>query len=134
MTTPQPSDPFAATPGAPEQAPAPEKKKGGLLKKIGGFVVLVIVAVAVKLGLPHLTGDAPVHAKVGECVTVTGPDDAPKVDTQDCSSGKADLFKVAQVHEGTFDLNKCDQNKYSALAQQLGSDKFVLCLEEAAAK
>ncbi|MET9952173.1 hypothetical protein ABZ135_11580 [Streptomyces sp. NPDC006339] len=135
MTTPQPSDPFAApVPGTLEQAPAPEKKKGGVLKKICGLVVLVIVAVAVKLGLPHLTGDAPVHAKVGECVTVTGPDDAPNVDTQDCSSGKAALFKVAQVHEGTFDLEKCDRNKYSALAQQLGSDKFVFCLEEVAAK
>ncbi|MEV6330650.1 hypothetical protein [Streptomyces sp. NPDC051909] len=132
MTTPQPSDPFAAAQGAP--APQPEQKKGGLLKKIGGFVVLVIVAVAVKVGLPHLTGDAPVHAKVGECVIVTGPDNAPEVETQDCSSGKADLYKVAEVHEDTFDAEKCDRTKYSALQQQLGSDKFVLCLEEVAAK
>lgn len=127
MTTPQPSDPFAAAQGAP--APQPEQKKGGLLKKIGGFVVLVIIAVAVKVGLPHLTGDAPVHAQVGDCVTVTGPENDPKVDTQDCSSGKADLFKVVQVHDNTFDLNKCGE-ELSALAQQLGSDKFVLCLDE----
>ncbi|MFB7866278.1 hypothetical protein [Streptomyces sp. NPDC056069] len=132
MTTPPPSDPFAAQ-GAPAPAPAPQKK-GGVLKKIGGFVVLVIVAVAVKVGLPHLTGDAPVHAKVGECVTVSGAENDPKVDTKDCTSGVKDLFKVAAVHEDTFDLNKCDETKYSALAQQLGSDKFVLCLEEVAAK
>ncbi|MFI8966241.1 hypothetical protein ACIGO8_29480 [Streptomyces sp. NPDC053493] len=128
MTTPpqQPADPFAAAPGAP--APAPQKK-GGALKKIGGFVVLAIIAVAVKVGLPHLTGDAPVHAKVGDCVTVSGPENDPKVDTQDCASGKKDLFKVVQVHDNTFDLNKCGE-ELSALAQQLGSDKFVLCLDE----
>ncbi|MFD0367909.1 hypothetical protein [Streptomyces sp. NPDC059071] len=134
MTTPPPSDPFAAAPGQPAPEPAPQKKGGGLLKKVGGFVVLVIVAVAWKFGVPYLTGDAPVHAKVGECVIVTGPENAPEVETQGCDSGKADLYKVAAVHEDTFDLNKCDQTKYSALAQQLGSDKFVLCLEDVAAK
>ncbi|MFJ7066563.1 hypothetical protein [Streptomyces sp. NPDC101115] len=131
MTTPPPSDPFAAAPGQPE--PAPQKKGGGLLKKIGGFVVLVIVALAWKFGVPYLTGDAPVHAQVGDCVTVSGPENDPKVDTQDCASGKADLFKVVKVHDDTFDLNKCG-DELSALAQQLGSDKFVLCLEEVAAK
>ncbi|MEU6976162.1 MULTISPECIES: hypothetical protein [unclassified Streptomyces] len=124
MTTPPPSDPFAA---APAQAPAPEKK-GGALKKIGGFVVLLVVALAVKLGLPYVTGDAPVHAKAGECVTVTGPENDPKVDSQPCDSGKADLFKVVKVYDDTFDLNKCG-DELSALAQQLDSDKFVLCLD-----
>ncbi|WP_369144646.1 hypothetical protein [Streptomyces sp. R44] len=127
MTTP--SAPFT-----PEQQPAaPAKKGGALLKKVGGIVVAIVVAVAVKLGLPHLTGDAPVHAEAGECVTVTGPDNDPKVDTVDCSSGKADLFKVVKVIDNTFDLNKCG-DELSALAQQLGSDKFVLCLDEVAAK
>ncbi|MFJ3903354.1 hypothetical protein [Streptomyces sp. NPDC090025] len=130
MTTPpQPSDPFAAPQGAePVAAPAPEKK-GGLLKKIGGFVVLAIIAAAVKFGLPYVTGDAPIHAKVGECVTVSGAENDPKVDTQPCDSGKADLFKVVQVHDNTFDLTKCG-DQLSALAQQLNSDKFVLCLDE----
>ncbi|MGW8765372.1 LppU/SCO3897 family protein [Streptomyces sp. NPDC055815] len=126
MTTP--SAPFT-----PEQPAAPAKKGGKLLKKVGGIVVAIVVAVAVKLGLPHLTGDAPVHAEAGECVTVTGPDNDPKVDTVDCSSGKADLFKVVKVVDNTFDLNKCG-DELSALAQQLGSDKFVLCLDEVAAK
>ncbi len=86
-----------------------------------------------KLGLPHLTGDALVHAKAGECVTLTGPDDAPEVETVDCSSGKADLFKVAKVNDNTFDVNTCTEGQ-TALAQELDSDKFVLCLEEVAAK
>ncbi|MFE7511712.1 LppU/SCO3897 family protein [Streptomyces sp. NPDC057540] len=126
------------TPPAPfspeqQQPAAPAKKGGALLKKVGGVVVAIVVALAVKLGLPYLTGDAPVHAKAGECVTVTGPDNDPKVDTVDCSSGKPDLFKVVKVIDDTFDVNKCGE-QLSALAQQLDSDKFVLCMEEVAAK
>lgn len=126
MTTPPPSDSFAA---APEQAPAPaQKKKGGVLKKVGSVVVLIVVAVAVKLGLPYVTGEAPVHAKAGECVTVSGPENDPKVDSQPCDSGKPDLYKVVKVVDNTFDVEKCGQDGEVALAQQLDSDKFVLCL------
>ncbi|NML53164.1 hypothetical protein HHL19_30365 [Streptomyces sp. R302] len=122
MTTP--------TPATPEFTPAPEAPKSKkALKKIGGIVVAIVIAVAVKLALPHLTGEAPVHAKVGECVVVTGAENDPKVDTADCSSGKADLYKVEKVFEDTFDLAKCGE-ELSALAQQLNSDKFVLCLSE----
>ena len=128
MTTPPPSDPFAAAPGQQPVA-EPEKKGGGLLKKIGGIVVLAIIAIAVKVGLPRLTGDAPVHAQVGDCVTVSGPENDPKVDNQECGSGKADLYKVVQVHDNTFDLDKCGEVGEVALAQQLNSDKFVLCLD-----
>ncbi|MFI6421317.1 hypothetical protein ACIBG6_28400 [Streptomyces sp. NPDC050842] len=85
---------------------------------------------AQKFGVPYLTGEAPVHAEAGECVTVTGPDNDPKVDTVDCGAGKADTFKVV---EDTFDVNKCGED-LSALAQQLETIKFVLCLEEVAAK
>ncbi|MGW5424828.1 LppU/SCO3897 family protein [Streptomyces sp. NPDC003943] len=139
MTTPPPSDPFAAAPGAAPMAPPPApKKKGGKLKAILTFLVLIVVVGAVKFGVRYgfdfLAGDTPVHAGVGDCVTVSGPENDPKVDTQDCNSGKKDLYKVAQVHEDTFDLNKCDQNKYSALAQQYDMDKFVLCLEDVNAK
>ncbi|WP_107058127.1 hypothetical protein [Streptomyces globisporus] len=129
MTTP--SAPF--TPEQQPAAPAPAKKGSALLKKVGGFVVVLVIGVAVKLGLPHLTGDAPVHAEAGECVTVSGPDNDPKVDTVDCSSGKPDLFKVVKVIDNSFDVNACGE-ELSALAQQLGSDKFVLCLDEVAAK
>ncbi|MFF1509135.1 hypothetical protein [Streptomyces sp. NPDC058326] len=132
MTTPS-APPAPEQPAAAEQPAAPAKKGGRLLKKVGGVVVAIIVALAVKFGLPHLTGDAPVHAQAGECVTVTGPDNDPKVDTTDCSSGKPDLFKVVKVIDGTFDVNQCGA-ELSALAQQLNSDKFVLCLEEVAAK
>ncbi|MET9723269.1 LppU/SCO3897 family protein [Streptomyces zaomyceticus] len=132
MTTP--SAPLTPEqPVAPEQPAAPASKGSRILKKVGGVVVAIVIAVAVKFGLPYLTGDAPVHAKAGECVTVTGPDNDPKVDTTDCSSGKADLFKVVKVIDDTFDVNKCG-TELSALAQQLESDKFVLCLEEVPAK
>ncbi|MCX5226668.1 hypothetical protein ABZY16_08660 [Streptomyces sp. NPDC006553] len=131
MTTP-PAPFTPETPAAPEQ-PAPAKKGSRILKKVGGVVLAIAIALGVKLGLPYLTGDAPVHAKAGECVTVTGPDNDPKVDTTDCSSGKADLFKVVKVIDNTFDVNKCGA-ELSALAQQLESDKFVLCLEEVPAK
>ncbi|MFE6104608.1 hypothetical protein ACFVQ4_32245 [Streptomyces laurentii] len=134
MTTPQQSNPFADPQGAPAPGmapePAPQKKGGAMLKKVGSFVVLAVVAIAVKLGLPYVTGSAPVHAKAGECVEVTGPDNDPKVDTKDCSSGGSDLFKVVKVYDDTFDVNKCGE-ELSALAQQLNSDKFVLCLEPA---
>ncbi|MFJ8662202.1 hypothetical protein [Streptomyces sp. NPDC093795] len=133
MTTP-PAPPAPEQPAAPEQQPAAPAKKGGkLLKKVGGVVLAIAIAIAVKLGLPHLTGEAPVHAQAGECVTVTGPDNDPKVDTTDCSSGKPDLFKVVKVIDDTFDVNQCG-GELSALAQQLNSDKFVLCLEEVPAK
>ncbi|MEU7073690.1 hypothetical protein AB0B30_13010 [Streptomyces narbonensis] len=132
MTTP--SAPFTpeqkpAASGAPE-APSKGKK---ILKKIGAVLVAIVAVLAWKFGVPYLTGEAPVHAKAGECVTVTGPDNDPKVDTVDCAAGKADTFKVVKVVEDTFDVNKCG-TELSALAQQLETIKFVLCLEEVAAK
>ncbi|MEU8760759.1 hypothetical protein [Streptomyces sp. NPDC048659] len=126
MTTPPPSDPFAAAP-APE-APAPEKK-GGALKKIGGIVLTAVILLAVKLGYPYLTGDAPVHAKAGECVTVTGPDNNPEVSTEGCSSGKADLYKVVKAIDDTMDPEKCGELGEVRLVQQWDADKFVLCLD-----
>ncbi|MEU7022250.1 hypothetical protein ABZ990_16520 [Streptomyces sp. NPDC046203] len=136
MTTPPQSNPFADPQGAPvpPQAPmsapepAPQKKGSAVLKKVGGFVAILVVGTAVKLGIPYLTGDAPVHAEVGECITVTGAENDPKVETTDCSKGGADLYKVTQVHKGTFDLDKCGE-ELSAVAQKLGPDKFVLCME-----
>ncbi|MFI9212725.1 MULTISPECIES: hypothetical protein [unclassified Streptomyces] len=118
--------------GAPEAPQAPSKGKK-ILKKVGGVLVAIVAVLAWKLGVPYLTGDAPVHAEAGECVTVTGPDNDPKVDTVDCAAGKSDTFKVTKVVEDTFDVNACGTN-VTALAQQLESLKFVLCLEEVAAK
>lgn len=61
MTTP--SAPLTPEqPLAPEQ-PAPAKKGSRILKKVGGVVLAIAIALGVKLGLPYLTGDAPVHAK-----------------------------------------------------------------------
>ncbi|MFE4986553.1 hypothetical protein ACFRFO_23505 [Streptomyces sp. NPDC056664] len=131
MTTP-PAPFTPEQPAAPEQ-PAPAKKGSRILKKVGGVVLAIAIALGVKLGLPYLTGDAPVHAKAGECVTVTGPDNDPKVDTTDCSSGKADLFKVVKVIDNTFDVNKCG----AELSALLGGSVMCIsdwCLEVVAAK
>ncbi|MFB7588240.1 hypothetical protein [Streptomyces sp. NPDC056169] len=118
--------------GAPEAPAAPSKGKK-ILKKVGGVLVAIVAVLAWKLGVPYLTGEAPVHAEAGECVTVTGPDNDPKVDTVDCGSGKADMFKVAKVIDDTFDVNACGEG-FAALAQQLESDKFVLCMTPVTAK
>ncbi|WP_405854121.1 hypothetical protein OG361_16030 [Streptomyces sp. NBC_00090] len=121
-----------AAPAAPEAPAAPSKGKK-ILRKVGGVLVAIVAVLAWKFGVPYLTGEAPVHAEAGECVTVTGPDNDPKVDTVDCASGKADLFKVEKVIDNTFDVNKCGE-EFAALAQQLKSDKFVLCLTPVPAK
>ncbi|WP_137988928.1 LppU/SCO3897 family protein [Streptomyces vilmorinianum] len=122
MTTPP------ATPDQPLAPAEPEKKKGGIGKKILGVVVAIAVALAVKLGLPHLTGEAPVHAEAGDCVTVTGPENDPEVESKGCTEKVADLYKVVKVYDNTFDVEKCGEDSEVALAQQLNSDKFVLCL------
>ncbi|MFB7516414.1 hypothetical protein [Streptomyces sp. NPDC056144] len=133
MTTPPAPFSSEQQPAQTPEAPAAPSKGKAILKKVVGVLVAIVVAVAVKFGLPYLTGDAPVHAEAGECVTVTGPDNDPEVATVDCGAGKADTFKVVKVIEDTFDVNKCGED-VSALAQQLESMKFVLCLEEVPAK
>ncbi|MET9619824.1 hypothetical protein ABZZ37_03495 [Streptomyces sp. NPDC006464] len=130
-TPPAPQTP--EQPAAPSQFDAPVapsepvKKKGGLGKKILGIVVAIAVALVVKFGWAALAGDLPVHAEVGDCVVVTGPENKPEVETQDCSVKKDDLYKVTKVIDGTFDLTKCGE--VSALAQEWEHEKFVLCME-----
>ncbi|MEU8522119.1 hypothetical protein [Streptomyces sp. NBC_01216] len=128
MTTPPaPQDP--ELPVAPAAPAEPEKKKGGLGKKILGVLVAIAVILFWRVGLPHLTGEAPVHAEAGDCVVVTGPNDDPDVETKGCTEKVADLYKVVKVVDNTFDLDKCEGVAEVALAQQLDMDKFVLCLD-----
>ncbi|MFJ6761053.1 hypothetical protein ACIQNK_39355 [Streptomyces sp. NPDC091273] len=125
MTTP-PAAPDQ--PLAPAEPAEPAKKKGGWGKKILGVVVAIVVALAVKFGIGYISGDIPVHAEAGDCVTVTGPDNDPTVETQDCSAQKADLYKVVKVVDGTFDVEKCGDSGEVFLAQQWDQEKFVLCM------
>ncbi|MFJ6486550.1 hypothetical protein ACIQK6_41545, partial [Streptomyces sp. NPDC091682] len=74
-------------------------------------------------------GEAPVHAEAGDCVVVTGPENAPKVESKGCTEKVADLCKVVKVVDNTFDLDKRNGVADAALAQQLETDKFVLCME-----
>ncbi|MEU9864578.1 hypothetical protein AB0D99_27250 [Streptomyces sp. NPDC047971] len=123
MTTPP------ATPDQPLDAPVePAKKKRSIGKTILSIVVAIAAVLFWKLGLPYLTGEAPVSAKVGECVTVTGPDNDPEVNTKPCGEKVPDLYKVVKVVDDTFDVEKCGDVSEVALAQQLESYKFVLCL------
>ncbi|MEU6298576.1 LppU/SCO3897 family protein [Streptomyces erythrochromogenes] len=126
-TPPAPQTPEQpATPVAPSE---PAKKKSGLGKKILGVAVAIAIALFWRLGLPHLTGEAPVHAEAGDCVVVTGPDNDPKVDSTSCTEKVPDLYKVVKVIDNTFDIDKCEGVAEVALAQQLETDKFVLCME-----
>ncbi|MFF4456850.1 hypothetical protein [Streptomyces goshikiensis] len=125
MTTP-PAAPDQ--PLAPAEPAEPAKKKGGWVKKILGVVVAIVVALAAKFGIGYISGDIPVHAEAGDCVTVTGPDNDPTVETQDCSAKKADLYKVVKVVNGTFDVEKCGDSGEVFLAQQWDREKFVLCM------
>ncbi|MER6257686.1 hypothetical protein ABT224_40835 [Streptomyces sp. NPDC001584] len=125
-----PEQPAAPGPFDASVVPSePVKKKGGLGKKILGIVVAIAVVLFWRLGLPYLTGEAPVHAKAGDCVVVTGPENDPKVDSKGCTEKVADLYKVVKVVDNTFDLDKCEGVAEVALAQQLETDKFVLCME-----
>ncbi|WP_371616209.1 hypothetical protein [Streptomyces sp. NBC_00454] len=128
MTTPPPSfpvDPQPVSPAAPAEAAAPAKK-GGTGKKILRVVALIVVAGLVKFGISYFF-NAPVQAKVGDCVSVTGSDTNPKVSTKECGDKDAN-FKVVKVVDNTFDLNACGSTGEAALAQQWKSEEFVLCL------
>jgi hypothetical protein len=122
MTTPP------ATPEQPVAPAEPAKKKRGIGKTLLTIVVAIAAILFWKLGVPYLTGNAPVHAEAGDCVTVTGPENAPEVDSKPCTEKAADLYKVVKVIDNTFDVDKCGEVGEVALAQQLESDKFVLCL------
>ncbi|PWK63101.1 hypothetical protein BCL76_12345 [Streptomyces sp. CG 926] len=125
-----PEQPVApGTFGAPVTPSEPAKKKGALGKKILGVVVAITVVLFWRLGLPYLTGETPVHAEAGDCVVVTGPENDPKVESKGCTEKVADLYKVVKVIDNTFDIDKCKDVAEVALAQQLDSDKFVLCME-----
>ncbi|MCX4721776.1 LppU/SCO3897 family protein [Streptomyces virginiae] len=126
QTPEQPAAPGTSdVPVAPSE---PAKKKGTLGKKILGVVVAIAVVLFWRLGLPYLTGEAPVHAEAGDCVVVTGPENAPKVESKGCTEKVADLYKVVKVVDNTFDLDKCQGVADVALAQQFDADKFVLCM------
>ncbi|WP_263104516.1 hypothetical protein [Kitasatospora sp. DSM 101779] len=111
---------------APKKSPL---KK--ILVGVGTLVLIVAVKLAISFGIGYAAADKPVHAKAGECVKVTGSDNNPKVDTVDCGSADAN-YKVISVVDNSFDPNACGtvEGSTAGLAQQLLSDKFVLCLAE----
>lgn len=134
MATPPPSHPVDpqqvpphAEPVEPIVSVAPEKK-GGKGKQVLRVLALIVLLVVVKVGFSTFLSDEPVHAKSGDCVQVTGSDTDPKVSTKDCTDKDAN-YKVVKVVDDTFDVEACAGTGDAALAQQLNSDKFVLCME-----
>ncbi|MGW4381690.1 LppU/SCO3897 family protein [Kitasatospora sp. NPDC004531] len=111
---------------APQVPVAPKKTIGKKLLSGLGILVLVIIIGVVKFVIRDATTEKPVHAKVGQCVAVTGSETDPKVDNVGCDDSKA-THTVEKVIDNTFDTHACG-DEFDALAQQLGSDKFVLCL------
>ncbi|MGW7431944.1 LppU/SCO3897 family protein [Streptomyces sp. NPDC054861] len=126
-TTPPPVTPEQPAAFGEPVAPAEPPKKGGLGKKILGIVAAIAIALGVKFGYAAISGDLPTHAEAGDCITVTGPDNDPKVETKGCDDKAPDLYKVTKVVDGTFDVEKCGE--LSALAQEWEHEKFVLCLQ-----
>ncbi|MEV8095669.1 hypothetical protein [Streptomyces sp. TLI_235] len=111
---------------APKKSPV---KK--ILIGVGTLVLIIAVKIGISFGIGYAAADKPVHAKPGECVKVSGSDNDPKVDTVACGSADAN-YKVISVVDNSFDPNACNtvEGSTAGLAQQLLSDKFVLCLAE----
>ncbi|WP_405012437.1 hypothetical protein [Kitasatospora sp. NBC_01539] len=119
-------------PGGYAQAVPPAAPKKGKAKKIIAGVITFVVIIGVKVAVGDLLSDDPVHAKPGQCVKVSGSDNNPDVKTLDCGDAAAN-YKVLSVVDNSFDPQACESVEgYTAgLAQQLGSEKFVLCLTDA---
>lgn len=119
---PPPADGF----GAPVPPPA-SPPKGGKGKKVLKVLAFIVVAIVVKLGVSYFF-NSPVHAEAGDCVQVTGSDNAPEVSTKECGDKDAN-YKVVKVIDNSFDTNACGETGEAALAQQWDQEKFVLCLD-----
>jgi hypothetical protein len=88
-----------------------------------------VVAAAAWFGIQYALADKPVHAAAGDCVHVAGPQDNPEVSTVPCTDAHAD-YAVVRVVNNTFQTGACNNISDAALAQQLGDEKFVLCLNK----
>ncbi|MFD8978338.1 hypothetical protein [Streptomyces sp. NPDC059564] len=115
--------PYAEATQAAASAPRKSKRKK-VLSLLGTLAVIIVLAV-VKVAISDAI-NGPVHAKAGECVSVTGSANNPSVDTVGCGDSKA-THTVSKVVDNTFDVNVCGDG-FDALAQQMDDDEFVLCL------
>lgn len=73
---------------APAPAPQPAQKKGGIGKKILGYIVALIVGGIAIYGFNYFTSDA-AQAKAGDCASVTGTETSPVYKAVACSSAEA---------------------------------------------
>ncbi|MFB9364906.1 LppU/SCO3897 family protein [Kitasatospora sp. NPDC001664] len=118
--------PFAYDAAIQAEAAKPKKSMGKKLLSLLGILLVIVIVAVIKVAVRDAFTDGPVRAKVGDCVTVTGSENNPEVETVGCGESKA-THTVSKVIDNTFDGNQCG-DEFDALSQQLGSEKFVLCL------
>lgn len=125
-----PPNPGQPQPGFPTAPIAPQRPKRGakFFIRIGVVVVgLIIAGVSV-----YTSRDDANTAKVGDCMSISNPDNATNPDLQvvDCTNAKA-RYKVVQKKS---DTSGCDRTKYSEYTETGGSSDFTLCLADYSAK
>ena len=109
---------------APAPAPQPEAKKPGILKKILGYVVGLVVAVGVIYAFNYFTSDE-AQAKVGDCAHITGTSNNPTYKAVDCTAAEAN-YVVGQSFGSLSE--KCKDAYVEYTHSQRRGPKTKLCL------
>jgi hypothetical protein len=116
MTIEQPTSP------APEQQPAP--KKPGLLKRILGVVVGLIVAAGAVYAFNYFSSDA-AQTKAGDCASITGTAAKPEFSTVGCDAPEANYVVGKVLGSNT---ESCGENydEYTETASRGPDSKLCL--------
>jgi hypothetical protein len=111
------SEQEVASAAAPESAPEQPKKSKGIVGRIIGVIVVIVLVAGAGIAYKYLTGDV-TTAKVGDCITETVKPDASDAKVVDCSKPEA-KNKVIGIVENVPEKDMDDQEKV-----QLICDKF----------
>ena len=111
-------------PHAPEQAQQPAPKKPGLLKRILGVVVGLVVAAGAVYAFNYFSSDA-AQTKAGDCASVTGTAAKPEFSTVGCDAPEAN-YVVGKVLDST--AARCGDNydEYTETARRGPDSKLCL--------
>jgi hypothetical protein len=134
------SDPitYNSAPEAPQpvEAPAPPKKKSGVLGRVI-IIAIVLIAAGGYTAYRYFSGDITVKTpKVGECVTAAASNnDVENVKIVDCTDGKAADKVVGVLNDQKFSAFNASENPCtsfptaeSAIFYGKENSGFVLCL------
>lgn len=108
---------------APAPAPQPAQKKGGIGKKILGYIVALIVGGIAIYGFNYFTSDV-AQAKAGDCAAVSGTSTSPEYKPVECTAAEAN-FTVAKAG-GTSEV--CADGYAEYTQTQRRGPKTKLCL------